>query len=98
MLVYLLIQACTKGDRVVTFCQIGMNINEKDVLLIVLGDPTYPLLPWLMKAYPNNGHLTCEQKQFSYRLSKARVVFEHGYGHLKGRWKCLSGWMWMLVM
>ena len=41
------------------------------------------ILPWLMKAYSNNGHLSCEQKQFNYRLSKARVVVEHGYGRLK---------------
>ena len=42
-----------------------------------------------MKAHPNNGHLTTEQKQFNYRLSKARVVVEHCYGRLKGRWRCL---------
>ena len=65
------------------------QIDGKDVPLIILGDPAYPLLPWLMKAYPNNGHLTREQKRFNYRLSKARVVVEHGYGRLKGRWRCL---------
>ena len=70
------------------------QINGKDVPLVVIGDPAYPLLPWLMKAYPNNSHampchVTHEQKQFNYRLSKARVVVEHSYGHLKGRWRCL---------
>ena len=42
-----------------------------------------------MKVYPNNSHLTCEQKRFNYRLSKAKVVVEHGYGRLKGMWRCL---------
>ena len=46
-------------------------------------------MPWLMKSYQNNGHLTSEQKQFNYGLSKARVVVEHTYGHLKGQWQCL---------
>ena len=65
-------------------------ISGKEVPLVVLGDPAYPLLPWLMKAYPDNGRLIREQKTFNYRLSHARVVVEHAYGRLKGRWRCLQ--------
>ena len=65
------------------------QIAGKDIPLVILGDPAYPLLSWVMKAFPNNGHLSAEQKKFNYRLSKARVVVEHAYGRLKGRWRCL---------
>jgi hypothetical protein len=65
------------------------RIDEKDVPLVMLGDPAYPLLPWLMKAFPDNGRLSREQRHFNYRLSRARVVIEHSYGRLKGRWRCL---------
>ena len=65
------------------------NIDDVDVPLVMLGDPAYPLLQWLMKGFPDNGNLTRLEKRFNYRLSKARVVVEHTYGRLKGRWRCL---------
>jgi hypothetical protein len=42
-----------------------------------------------MKAFPDNGRLSRQEKHFNYRLSRARVVVEHSYGRLKGRWRCL---------
>jgi len=65
------------------------TISGKEIPLLMLGDPAYPLLHWLMKKFPDNGSLTQEQMTYHYRLSKARVVVEHAYGRLKGWWRCL---------
>uniref|UniRef100_A0A1X7U8G8 DDE Tnp4 domain-containing protein n=1 Tax=Amphimedon queenslandica TaxID=400682 RepID=A0A1X7U8G8_AMPQE len=67
----------------------GMNFNSVNVPLVFLGDPAYPLQPWLKKPFIYNGNLTDAQKKFNYRLSHASVIGEHAYGQLKGRWCCL---------
>ena len=78
-----------KGQSNSLFPGVQESIAGREVPLVVLGDPAYPLLMWLMKAFPNNGRLSQQQKHFNYRLSRARVVVEHCYGRLKGRWRCL---------
>lgn len=58
------------------------------VPVVILGDPAYPLLPWLIKPYPGPG-LSTKAKKFNTRLSRARVVVECAFGRLKGRWRSL---------
>ena len=59
------------------------------VPLVILGDPAYPSLQWLMKPYPETSCITTQQKLFNYRQSRARMVVENAFGRLKGRWCCL---------
>ena len=58
------------------------------VSVVILENPAYSLLPWLMKAYPGVG-LSAKQTKFKRRLSRAHVVVECAFGRLKGHWRLL---------
>lgn len=58
-----------------------------EVPLVLLGNSAYPLLPWLMKPYPEGAATTADQVNF--KLSQARMTVERAFGCLKGRWRCL---------
>jgi len=59
-------------------------VGNKEIPFIILGDPAYPLLPWLLKPYI--GHLTPQEESFNCYLSSGRIVVENAFGRLKGRW------------
>ena len=69
--------------------QFDRDINGVQVPLMLISDPAYPLLEWLMKPFQDNGLLSREQRQFNYRLSRARMVVKNAFGRLKGWWRCL---------
>ena len=46
-------------------------------------------MKWLVKPYPDRGHLTPDEREFSKKLSAARSVVERAFGKLKGRWRLL---------
>ncbi|KAL1247018.1 hypothetical protein QQF64_027206 [Cirrhinus molitorella] len=55
------------------------NIEGEDLRLMVVGDPSYPLLDWLIKGYTNSPNLTPEQESFNVYLSSLRVGVEMAF-------------------
>ena len=62
-------------------------VSGKEIPPLIIGDSAYPLLKWLVKPYPNRGHLTLDECEFNKKLSAARSVVERAFRMLKGRWQ-----------
>ncbi|XP_060095227.1 uncharacterized protein LOC132572328 [Heteronotia binoei] len=64
-----------------------MDMEGEQVKPVILGDPAYPLLPWLMTPY--SGHLDTSKQRFNDTLNCCRTVVEYAFERLRGRWRCL---------
>lgn len=56
----------------------------------LLGDSAYPLEPFIMTPYKDNGHLTAEQKKYNAVHSSSRCCVERCIGLLKGKFRRLK--------
>lgn len=56
----------------------------------LIGDCAYPLLMKLLVPFKDNGHLTRIQRKFNEKLSQNRVIIEHAFALLKGRFRKLK--------
>ncbi|KAG1676485.1 Protein ALP1-like [Nymphon striatum] len=66
-----------------------VDVGGVNLPVVILGDPAYPLLAWLMKGFSDNGRLSAQQIKFNYMLSCNRMTIENSFGRLKGRWRRL---------
>ena len=69
-------------------CEKVIVQNEPPVAICILGDPAYPLLPFLMKEFIDGRKNQLEQF-YGFRLSSARMVIECSFGMLKARFGSL---------
>jgi len=70
-------------------CRKQIIEGETPIPVFLLGDPAYPLMPYLMKEYTGGGS-TVQEQYFGYRLCSARNVIECAFGRLKARFGCLK--------
>ena len=66
------------------------EILGKEIHPVILADPAYPMLNWLLKGYPENVNTPRIQRRFNYRLSRARMTVENTFGRWKGRFPRFS--------
>lgn len=66
-----------------------ITVSDTHIPLYMIGDSAYPLKSWLMKPFPHNTELTTQQRNYNYRICRARIVTEIAYGRLKARWRRL---------
>ncbi|RLU23623.1 hypothetical protein DMN91_003829 [Ooceraea biroi] len=68
--------------------QLEKHVNGQGIPFMIVGDPAYPFLPWLIKSY--SGSVSPKEESFNVHLNSARVSVEMAFGRLKARWRMLQ--------
>ena len=71
------------------FLRLGRSYDGIQIPLHLIGDSAFPLVHNLMKPYPQLAQLNDDQRNFNFRLSRARRVIENAFGRLKARFRIL---------
>ena len=79
-------------DGTIPKCPKTILDEHNPVPVCILGDPAYPLLPYLMKELPNGG-ANMKEQFYGYRLCASRMVIECAFGRLKASFRILTGVM-----
>ncbi|KAG8054810.1 hypothetical protein GUJ93_ZPchr0001g32255 [Zizania palustris] len=84
---------CEKGARLDGQMELPGEPAGSVAREYILGDASYPLLPWLVTPYQENG-LSPAKAEFNKRHAATIMVVQGALAKLKERWQVLKGELW----